>query len=337
MHRRRIDLVSILAPLAGAALLALVAVGMVTAWARADTALPEPQLPVLAASYARAAVVVDTQFIGGYAKGSFEEAVQTLAGALAPAEREMVGRHLDKIFLPLLNEQGMPQGGRLRLVYERTRRPDGSTRAIQVLAAEAAVSGSLYTVFLYDHADRPRYYDDWGRSLDPEPWSGPLPTMRVTSSFTSARFHPILHRMLPHLGVDLAATLGTPVHAAADGSVTWSGPKGGYGNLIEITHPNGYATRYGHLSGIAPAVVNGAQVRQGDVIGYVGMTGLATAPHLHYEVRRKGVPVDPLQFQPTAASSQDVGYDVGWHDDRAALAGLLARAPQLVGGGAGAY
>src|ERR1700756_3514490 len=128
MHRRRrIALVSILAPLAGAALLALVAVGMVTAWARADTASAEPQLSVLAPSYARAAVVVDTQFIGGYAKGSFEEAVRTLAGALAPAEREMVGRHLDKIFLPLLNEQGMPRGGRLRLVYERTRRPDGST------------------------------------------------------------------------------------------------------------------------------------------------------------------------------------------------------------------
>jgi murein DD-endopeptidase MepM/ murein hydrolase activator NlpD len=332
VRRRRIDLLSVFAPLLGAVLLALVAVGMVTAWARADSTTPEDTPPVLPAVLARPAAVVDTQFIGGYAKGTFTDAVTTLAGALSPAEREMVGRHLDKIFLPLLNAQGMPNGGRLRLAYERTRRPDGTTRAIQVLAAEAAVDGSLYTVFLYDRGEQAGYYDDWGRSLDPDPWTGPLPSMRVTSSFSSARMHPILHRLLPHLGVDLAAAYGEPVHAAADGSVTWSGPKGGYGNLIEITHPNGYATRYGHLSAISGSVVVGAQVRQGDVIGYVGATGLATAPHLHYEVRRKGVPVDPLLVQPTASSSHDVGYDLGWREDREQLASLLARAPQIVGG-----
>jgi murein DD-endopeptidase MepM/ murein hydrolase activator NlpD len=256
-------------------------------------------------------------------------ALGSVAGDLSASEREMIGRHLDKIFLPILNQQGMPNGGRLRLAYERTRRPDGTTRAIQVLAAEAAVGGSLYTVFLYDHGDQPGYYDDWGHSLDPVPWEGPLPRMQVTSPFNSARFHPILHRVLPHLGVDLAAGYGTPVRAAADGSVTWAGPKGGYGNLVEITHPNGYATRYGHLSAIAP-IRPGMPVRQGEVIGYVGATGLATAPHLHYEVRRKGLPVDPMLVQPTATSTGDVGYDLGWRQERTALADLLARAPQVV-------
>jgi murein DD-endopeptidase MepM/ murein hydrolase activator NlpD len=329
MHRRRIDPLSLLAPIAGAALLAVFAVGMVTAWARADSGDVPETPPVLPAMRAQAAVTVDTQFIGGYAKGTFGAALATVAGDLSPAEREMIGRHLDKIFLPVLNQQGMTNGGRLRLAYERTRRPDGTTRAIQVLAAEAAVGGSLYTVFLYDHGDRPGYYDDWGRSLDPVPWEGPLARMQVTSPFASARFHPILRRLLPHLGVDLAAATGTPVHASADGSVSWAGPKGGYGNLVEVTHPNGYATRYGHLSSVA--VRSGAPVRQGDVIGYVGATGLATGPHLHYEVRRKGVPVNPLVVQPTTSTSQEMGYDMGWRRERTALAELLARAPSMVG------
>src|SRR5215218_4269396 len=162
MHRRRTDLLSFFAPLAGAALLALFAVGMVTAWARADSGEAAAAPPVLPAMHAAAAVVVDTQFIGGYAKGSFGTALETVAGGLSRAEQEMIGRHLDKIFLPVLNQQGMTNGGRLRLAYERTRRPDGTTRAIQVLAAEAAVGGSLHTVFLYDQSDRPGYYDDWG-------------------------------------------------------------------------------------------------------------------------------------------------------------------------------
>ncbi len=335
MPRRRIDLLSIFAPVAGAVAIALLSVGMVSRWARADAPEGVESLPVLPAARALPAIVTDTQFIGGYAKGTFEQALLAVAGDLSQGEREMIGRHLDKIFLPLLNQQGMPNGGRLRLAYERTRRPDGTTRAIQVLAAEAAVGGSLYTVFLYDHGDRPGYYDDWGRSLDPVPWAGPLARMRVTSPFASNRFHPILHRVLPHLGVDLAASYGTPVRAAADGSVSWAGPKGGYGNLIEVTHPNGYATRYGHLSAIAPGVRNGMPVRQGDVIGYVGATGLATAPHLHYEVRRKGRPVDPMLVQPTASSTGDVGYDLGWRQERTTLAELLARAPQVVATGVG--
>lgn len=333
MPRRRFDIVSILAPLGGALVVAVLALGVASRFARADSGSAEPQPPVLPAIVALPAIVVDTQFIGGYAKGTFRDVLQAVAADLSGSEREMIGRHLDKIYLPLLNQQGMPNGGRLRLAYERTRRRDGTTRAIQVLAAEAAVGGSLYTVFLYDHGDRPGYYDDWGRSLDPVPWSGPLSSMHVTSPFNSSRFHPILHRVLPHLGVDLAAAWGTPVHAAADGSVSWASVKGGYGNLVEISHPNGYATRYGHLSSIAPGLALGMPVRQGDLIGYVGATGLATGPHLHYEVRRKGVPVDPMLVQPTARTTGDVGYDLGWREDRAQLADLLARAPQVVGQG----
>ncbi|HEX8695668.1 MAG TPA: M23 family metallopeptidase [Longimicrobium sp.] len=314
------------------AAVAVLALGVFAAWADAGPAEAGGVPAALPAVHA-IPVTTDTLLLGGYASGSFAQALTVLASDLSPSEREMIGRHLDKMYLPLLQGRALKGGGRLRLAYERTMRPDGSTRSIQVLAAQAAVGGSMYTVFLYDQGEKPGYYDDWGRSLDPVPWTGPLPSLRVTSPFRMDRMHPILRRILPHTGVDLAAGYGTPVRAAADGSVSYAAVKGGYGNLVEVRHPNGYATRYAHLSSIAHGVYNGVPVRQGDVIGYVGSTGLATGPHLHYEVRRKGVPVDPMSFQPTATSSADVGYDPVWRRERTALGRILARAPSLTTGG----
>ncbi|HET6762857.1 MAG TPA: M23 family metallopeptidase, partial [Longimicrobiaceae bacterium] len=272
---------------------ALLGIGLVAAWAGASSTTPAvlpPELAPVTAVTQR----VDTLFVGGYARGSFAEALPVLASSLSQPERDMVGRHLDKVFGPVLKQGGLgAEGGRLRVAYERTVRPDGTTRSIQVLAAEAAVRGELHTVFVFERGDRPAYLDDMGRSMDAGDWAQPLSTMRVTSTFRSARMHPILHRVLPHLGLDLAAPMGTPVRATADGSVSYAGPRGGYGNMVEVEHPNGFATRYGHLSRLADALFPGSAVRQGQVIGYVGMTGLATGPHLHYEVRRKGVPIDP--------------------------------------------
>jgi len=330
--RARTSLLRPITPLAGVAALALLAVGGFAAWADADSAAPVDPPPALGPARA-VSFSTDTLFIGGFARGGFVDALGVLASDLSPAEREMIGRHLDKMFLPLLPQQGLGTGGRLRLAYERSMRPDGTTRSIQVLAAQAAVGGRMYTVFLYDEAEQPGYYDDWGRSLDPVPWTGPLTRVQVTSPFRMDRFHPILRRVLPHTGVDLAAAHGTPVFAADDGSVSYAAVRGGYGNLVEVHHPNGYATRYAHLSSIAAGVRANAAVRQGEVIGYVGATGLATGPHLHYEVRRKGRPVDPMVFQPTATSSGDVGFEPAWRNERRALAHLLSRAPSLVSPG----
>jgi murein DD-endopeptidase MepM/ murein hydrolase activator NlpD len=309
---------------------AVLGIGVVAAWAGATSTTPEPPLPVLPA-VAAIPVRVDTLFLGGYARGSFSQALPVLASDLSEAERGMIGRHLDKIFLPILKQAGLgADGGRLRVAYERTRRPDGTTRSIQVLAAEAAVRGQMHTVFLFERGEQPGYFDDLGRSLDPTTWARPLERMQVTSPFGSARMHPILHRILPHLGLDLAAAWGTPVHATADGSISYAAVRGGYGNLVEVEHPNGYATRYGHLSRIADGLYPGAPVRQGDVIGYVGMTGLATGPHLHYEVRRKGLPVDPASAATFGGPSQDVGYDAGWMGQRRHMMELLSRAPTVL-------
>ncbi|HEX2205902.1 MAG TPA: M23 family metallopeptidase [Longimicrobium sp.] len=317
-----------LVPAAG--LLALLGLAGAAAWASADSAAPYVP-PAVLPTVRAIPVTTDTVLLGGFARGTFGEALRTLASDLLPSEREMIGHHLDKIFTPLLPEQGLTGGGRLRLAYERTRRPDGTTRSITVLAAQAAVSGELHTVFMFDQGKNPGYYDDWGRSLDPVPWAGPLAAMRVTSPFKMNRMHPILHRVLPHTGVDLAAAKGTPVYATADGSVSHAAMRGGYGLMVEVRHPNGLSTRYAHLSAIA--VRPNAAVRQGDLVGYVGATGLATGPHLHYEVRRKGQPVDPMLVAATASSSGDVGYELAWRNERKALGRLLARAPTLVSTG----
>ena len=116
----------------------------------------------------------------------------------------------------------------------------------------------------------------------------------LSSGFSSARMHPIHHKELPHEGIDLTAPTGTPILAAAKGVVTYSGWMSGYGNLIEIDHGHGFKTRYGHASALI--VKRGQQIARGELIAQVGETGVATAPHLHYEVIVDGKPRNPLNF-----------------------------------------
>jgi murein DD-endopeptidase MepM/ murein hydrolase activator NlpD len=138
----------------------------------------------------------------------------------------------------------------------------------------------------------------------------PLDFLRVTSSF-GLRRHPILGFTRMHQGVDFAAREGAPVLAAEDGVVTEAGPDGGYGNIIRIRHAGGWATGYAHLSGFAPSVAPGAAVSRGEVIGFVGQTGLATGPHLHYEVSFQGVKLDPMKT-PFGSPPQDDRHAGGY-------------------------
>ncbi len=125
----------------------------------------------------------------------------------------------------------------------------------------------------------------------------PLEFRRISSGFSRGRYHPILNRIRAHKGVDYAAAIGTPVHAAGAGRIRFHGRKGGYGNVLEIDHGGGIITVYGHLSRFAATSVSGTRVRQNDVIGYVGMSGLATGPHLHYEYRLNGQYLDPQRIK----------------------------------------
>jgi len=272
----------------------------------------------------------DTLFTGGYARGSFTEAMHTLAAEIPADERELVGQHLDKIFAGILEHDGLGRAGRLRVAFERTLRPDGSARAIRVLTAEAAVAGELHTAFYFERGGTPGYYDPFGRSLDEQPWAGPLTTLRVSSPYGLRRMHPILRRVLPHTGVDYAAARGTPVHATADGVVSSAGDRGGYGNMVEIQHPNGYTTRYAHLSRIATGVRGGKALKQGELLGYVGMTGQATGPHLHYEVRRNGRAVDPARVILESGIARELAGEESWAVERSRLSRLLARTPTIL-------
>jgi murein DD-endopeptidase MepM/ murein hydrolase activator NlpD len=317
-------LAALLLPAAGLASLVL---------AMGSPAMPAPAPPARLAPTRAVGMTTDTLLVGGYARGSFNEAMQRLASDLSTEERELVGQHLDRIFAGVVAAGGLGRGGRLRVAYERTVRPDGTTRSIRVLTAEAAVAGEMHTAYYYEHDGKPGYYDDFGRTLEAHAWSSPLAALRVTSAFGSHRMHPILHRYLPHTGVDYGAPLGTPVRATADGVVISSGPNGGYGKMVEIQHPNGYSTRYAHLSRIVAG--RALFVHQGDVIGYVGMTGLATGPHLHYEVRRNGRPVNPTLASEAPPLTTELEADPAWPAQRHALSRLLSRTPTILQLGAG--
>jgi murein DD-endopeptidase MepM/ murein hydrolase activator NlpD len=140
-----------------------------------------------------------------------------------------------------------------------------------------------------------RYYDEKARSLNTFFMRTPLQYKRISSPFDLKRFHPVLKIYRPHLGVDYAAPTGRQINAAADGKVTFVGTKGGYGKTIEIQHKNGYKTLYAHLNGYGKNIKSGKSVKQGELIAYVGNTGLSSGPHLHFGVYLHGRAVDPLK------------------------------------------
>lgn len=187
-------------------------------------------------------------------------------------------------------------GDTYRFVFEREKRPDGSMRSGSLLAAELVNAGNPHYAILFDpNGDgQGTWYDLEGESVRRAFLMRPLAFSRISSRFTNSRFHPILRTWRAHRGVDYAADAGTPVEVTADGVITRRGWNDTYGRVIDVRHGNGFLTRYAHLQGFAGGLAVGSRVRQGQTIGYVGMTGMATGPHLHYEMHVGGRPVDPL-------------------------------------------
>jgi len=185
-------------------------------------------------------------------------------------------------------------GDRFQVVFERLVSEDGEIRFGRVLASDLTIAGKSLTAFRFTPAAAKSalYFDTDGGSLRRAFLRAPVQFRRISSNFARARLHPVLGRVRRHEGTDYAAGPGTPVMAAGDGVVLRAGWAGGYGNLIELRHLNGITTRYGHLRGFARKVRRGMRVEQGQVIGYVGATGLASGPHLHYEFRINGVAKD---------------------------------------------
>lgn len=188
------------------------------------------------------------------------------------------------------------QGDRFAVLYEELYLDGEKVGYGRILSAHFQNRGNEYTAVLYTDSDgRSEYFTPEGKSLRKAFIRTPLEYSRVSSRFNLQRRHPILNRVRPHQGTDFAAPTGTPVRAAGDGRVRHARRDGGYGRVVRIQHGNGIETVYAHLHNYANGIKEGQRVRQGQVIGYVGMSGLASGPHLHYEYRQHGRPADPLR------------------------------------------
>ena len=218
------------------------------------------------------------------------------------------------------------------VTYDEIWRDGAYLRDGPIEAAQFVNQGREFRAVRYTDPDGgSHYYTPDGRSLHKAFLRAPVEFTRVSSRFNSARVHPILNLIRAHKGVDYAAPIGTPVHAAGDGRIRFAGWKGGYGNLVEIEHSRSIVTVYGHLSRFARGTQVGAHVTQGTVIAYVGMTGLATGPHLHYEYRVDGVFKNPQTVALPAAAP----IDPRWREDflarsAALLTSLNVPGPMLV-------
>ncbi len=189
------------------------------------------------------------------------------------------------------------RGDRFTVVYEMLYDMGEPVRSGRLLAAEFVNQGKTYQAVWFEYAaGHGGYYTVEGRNIRKAFLRSPLEFSRITSGFSRGRFHPILQRWRAHNGIDYGAPTGTRIRATGDGVVEFAGRHaGGYGNLVVLRHQSKYTTWYGHLSGFASGVRKGARVAQGSVIGYVGATGLATGPHLHYEFRINDVHQNPLR------------------------------------------
>lgn len=182
---------------------------------------------------------------------------------------------------------------RFTVIYEMHYLSGQAARSGRILAAEFVNNGKTYRAIHFDQGGKSAYYTAEGKSLRKAFLRSPLEFSRVTSGF-AMRFHPILQEWRAHKGVDYGAPAGTRVRATGDGLVEFAGRQGGYGNVVIIKHNGNYSTAYGHLQGFAPGMKKGSRVSQGDILGYVGQTGWATGPHLHYEFRINSQQVNPL-------------------------------------------
>lgn len=196
------------------------------------------------------------------------------------------------------------EGDHFIAVYEQIYQDGKYLHDGEVLAAEFVNDGKVYRAIRFTAPDGSiGYYTPEGKPMRKAFLRAPVDFTRVSSVFNPARRHPILNVIRGHMGTDYAAPSGTPVHAAGDGRVSFEGSRGGYGNAIVLLHTNVVSTLYGHMSRFAKGIHPGSHVNQGDVIGYVGMTGLATGPHLHYEYLINGVHMNPQTVRLPGAES----------------------------------
>lgn len=210
----------------------------------------------------------------------------------------MLALRLSDIYAWTIDFFAIQKGDRFRVLYEEMFVDSVPVGIGNIYAVQFDHYGSEQYAFRFEQDGRYEYFDKEGNSLRRAFLKAPLDFARVSSGFSHSRMHPVLRIARPHHGVDYAAPTGTPVKSIGDGTViTRAYQANGGGNYLRIKHNSVYTTVYMHLHGFAPGVTQGARVRQGQVIGYVGATGLATGPHLDFRVFKNGTPIDPLRME----------------------------------------
>lgn len=209
-----------------------------------------------------------------------------------------LGDSIASIYQWSIDFYGLQKGDKFRVIYEEDFVYGKSIGIGQIFAAQFVHAKEDFYAFLYTQNNEDSYFDDKGKSLKKAFLKAPLKFNRISSSFSAHRFHPVLKIYRPHYGVDYAAPTGTPVVSIGDGQVVAKAYQAaGGGNYLKIKHNSVYTTSYMHLSKYGPGIANGVRVKQGQVIGYVGMTGLASGPHLDFRVFFNGSPMDPLKVK----------------------------------------
>ena len=204
---------------------------------------------------------------------------------------------MENIYQWTIDFFGIQKGDRFTVIYDERFIDDTLSAGVaRIWGAKFTQGDKEYYAIPFRQGGKVQYWELDGKSLRKQMLKAPLKYTRISSKFTYSRKHPVYKVYRPHTGVDYAAPKGTPVHAVADGVVTFKGWGGGGGNTLKIKHPGNLMTGYLHLSGYAKGISQGSRVTQGQLIGYVGSTGTSTGPHLDYRIWRNGTPIDPLKI-----------------------------------------
>lgn len=225
---------------------------------------------------------------------------------------QLLANRMANIFAWQINFFGLRPGDSFEVLYDKQFIGDDYYGIGDVKAARFTHRGETYQAYKFSHGDIEGYFNEEGESVQKALLQAPFKfSQRVSSNFSRSRYHPILKKRVPHTGVDYAARPGTPVLSVGDGTVTEAGYRGANGNIVKVTHNSTYRTAYLHLRGFASGIRRGAKVEQGQVIGYVGSTGRATGPHLHYSLYKNDRPVNSRTVElPSSEAVPDSLMDV---------------------------
>ncbi|MCR8679190.1 MULTISPECIES: peptidoglycan DD-metalloendopeptidase family protein [Campylobacter] len=202
---------------------------------------------------------------------------------------EILANAFNKSFNGSVNFKTLQKGDRLAIIYERKKRLGKYIGEPNIKVAMVETRGKQNYIYKFNDV----FYNVDGKEIENFLLTRPVPNARISSRFNPKRFHPVLKRYRAHLGVDYAAPRGTKIYAAGDGVVSFVGNKGGYGKTVTIDHSNGYMTLYAHVNGYAKGIKKGKKVKKGQLIAYVGSTGLSTGPHLHFGLYKNGNAINP--------------------------------------------